>query len=404
MVHESGVSPDLFADPWAGWLWRLINDRLARGLPVGPLDLAPLCKAEELPGLDGAWLGDIYSLSHEFVRQDVGHLSVRIRQDHTKRKLVATGTRIAQMAEHAPPEDVDAVWEAARKEVDSCFIARGDLVTVGDVLDDVIIDLTKEKKKPLPTPWIKLNEMIHGWNGGRLYTVAAATGFGKSIMGLQIAAGLAEHGPVSFSSLEMPREECVHRLIASTAMVDLGSLTNPPVTEAVMRQIERKRGDLEKLKNIVLDDRANVTLADVEHQAREVRRTMGGLSAVIVDYIQVVKWDGAKSVPRNQQLADMSWRLKALSKDLQVPVFQLAQINRTGQQREGNEPTLSDLKDSADLENTSDVVLIGWLPDLENETDGVLKVAKARGWRKGKFPVRRSGAYALIQNDIRAGY
>src|SRR5690606_5727199 len=130
---------------------------------------------------------------------------------------------------------------------------------------------------------------------------------------------------------------------ANEANIALDVLTNPPVNEAVLRQLDRHADRLGFISDrLAIDDRPNVTIHDIEHHARSVAKR-GPLVAVIVDYIQVVKWHGAKSVPKREQLAEMSWRLKALSKELQVPVFQLCQVNRVGQQREKGEPTMNDL-------------------------------------------------------------
>lgn len=405
-VYDAALDPADFTDIRAERLWNLILERMAASQPVTMMDLVPAVAGLDIPGLDGGWLADLFSMAGSVSLPGEAHRAAeRIRQLATKRRLVMAGTRIAQTATEVPAEEVMGAEDDAVRLIQSVFESSSlqRIESAGDALDEVVANLVVPASRPIPTPWAGLNRLINGWSPGRLYCLAAATGGGKSILALQIARGLCKHGLVAFSSLEMMTGEVVHRAIAQTAKINLGSLTNPPLSEAEMRNIERNRAGLADLHNLKIDDRPNVTVHDIERFAREVAR-QGPLVGIFVDYIQIVRWHGPQSTNMREKLADMSWKLKALSKTLQVPVFMLAQVNRTGQAREKNEPTMNDLRDSADLENNSDAVIMTWIEDPEFPTQAMMKVAKARGWSTGSFRLLRLGEYAMFDNADAGDY
>lgn len=399
LIDQAVLDPRDLAEPRCERLWAILAERCAEGLPVTMMDLLPLVLREEMPGMDGGWLADLHAIGVMAGAHSLHHTVEVVRQVATQRKLVMAGTRIAQMAAVSAEEAV-ALEEEAHAQIEQVFAGgRREITTAFEAMDGVLADLAVPRRAPIPTPWLGLNTLINGWSPGRLYTLAAATGGGKSILMGQIAGSMAEHGTVGVCSLEMTEEEIIHRSIARIAKIDLGSLTNPPLPEPIFRHIERtaQAGKFEPLKNVVIDDRPNVTIFDIERFARDLARK-GPLMALFVDYVQVVKWHGAESTPMRERLAIISWRLKALSKTLEIPVFMLAQVNRTGQAREKGEPTMNDLRDSADLENNSDAIIMVWIENEEAPEQAMMKVAKARGWRTGKFRLLRLGQYAMFDN------
>jgi replicative DNA helicase len=409
LVDQTALNPLDLSEPRCERLWTLVSDRHAEGLPNTMMDLLPFVLREQMPGMDGGWLADLHAIGVLSGAHSLHHTVETVRQIATQRRLVMAGTRIAQMASVSAEEAV-ALEEEAHAQIEQVFAGgRSQIATAYEALDGVLADLAVPRRAPIPTPWTGLNNLINGWSPGRLYTLAAATGGGKSILMGQIARSMAVHGMVGICSLEMTQEEIIHRSIASIAKIDLGSLTNPPLPEPIFRQIERvaEKGKFEPLKNMHIDDRPNVTIFDIERFARDLARK-GQLTALFVDYVQVVKWHGTESTPMRERLAVISWRLKALSKTLEIPVFMLAQVNRTGQAREKGEPTMNDLRDSADLENNSDAIIMVWIEDEERPEQAMMKVAKARGWRTGKFRLLRLGQYAMFDNadsgDFSAGW
>lgn len=399
LVEQAALDPRDLAEPRCERLWTLISDRYTDGLPVTMMDLLPLVLREEMPGMDGGWLADLHAIGVMSGAHSLHHTAEVVRQVATQRRLVMAGTRIAQMAAVSAEEAI-ALEEEAHAQIEQVFAGgRSQITTAFEAMDGVLADLAQPRRSPIPTPWMGLNNLINGWSPGRLYTLAAATGGGKSILMGQIAASMAEHGIVGVCSLEMTEEEIIHRSLARIAKIDLGSMTNPPLPDPLFRQIERMAaaGKFEPLKNIVIDDRPNVTIFDIERFARDLARK-GRLTALFVDYVQVVKWHGAESTPMRERLAVISWRLKALSKTLEIPVFMLAQVNRAGQARDKGEPVMNDLRDSADLENNSDAIIMVWIEDEEHPDQAMMKVAKARGWKTGKFKLLRLGQYAMFDN------
>lgn len=398
MLHDAALDPRDLRELRCERLWEIIAQRLTDALPVTMMDLLPLVLAQEIPGMDGGWLADLSALGHTIEPGLLHHTAERVRQVATRHRLVMAGTRISQKASEVGPDEIMGAEDEAHALISDVFAGgRTKLVRGIDLLDGVMADLALPTRAPIPTPWLGLDRLINGWSPGRLYCLAAATGGGKSIMALQIARSMCAHGLVGICSLEMMSDEIIHRSIAQSANIDLASLTKPPLSDGEMRAIERNRDKLESLKNLIIDDRPNVTVHDIERFAREIARK-GPLVGLFVDYVQVVRWHGPSSTNMREKLADISWKLKALSKTLNIPVFMLAQVNRTGQAREKNEPTMNDLRDSADLENNSDAIIMTWIEDEDRPEQAMMKVAKARGWRTGKFRLLRQGQYARFDN------
>lgn len=234
----------------------------------------------------------------------------------------------------------------------------------------------------------RLDRMLSGgMRDGAVYVLAARPSVGKSsfaqAVGLHVAA---ESGPVLMLSQEMPDTEVADRALSNLGGVDFGSLQTGKLAGD---EWGRLTAGVERAAELpfYVDDQPALRLLDMRSKARQVK----GLRLLIVDYLQLAVGEGDN---RTQEVGAISRGLKALSKELGVPVILLSQLSRKVEERPGKEPMLSDLRDSGEIEQDADVVLFLW-PVREFEAGGRLvglKVDKNRQGRKGRFGLDFNGS------------
>ncbi|WP_020097402.1 replicative DNA helicase [Microbacterium sp. 11MF] len=265
---------------------------------------------------------------------------------------------------------------------------------VRDVLDDVM-DRKSDRSVFVPSPWEKLNGAIGGFRPGAVYVVAARPGVGKTVIAAQIATQLASDGNVAFASLEMTIEELVARFVSERALISVGHIKDARLTEHDFELYRRARPTLEQL-NIAIDDRSGLAPSDIRTFARTVAKQPGGLSGIVVDYMQLMV---AKSKgDRHLQVAEFSRQLKILAKDMKVPVIALSQLNRNSEATTLSVPKLSDLRESGAIEQDADVVMLlrkeGLIEDPRADVDLVIDVAKNRHGRTGEIRLVWDGQHS----------
>lgn len=223
----------------------------------------------------------------------------------------------------------------------------------------------------------------------------------NSILGLQAAYGLAHHGPVAVSSLEMPQREVHTRLLAHAGQVDIGHLIGQgQPTDAEWSAINEAGKHLAALP-ISVDDRSSATVWDVTTHARILARHQH-LAGVVVDYMQLMTTPRGDRRPRHEVVSEQSRQLKILAGELDCPVIALSQLNRQSEQRPGGGPSLADLRESGAIEQDADVVLLlnvpveGGMPD-QSRLD--VAVAKNRHGSSALVHLQRDGKHATL-NDL----
>lgn len=287
------------------------------------------------------------------------------------------------------------VADRARALVEEAIGTTGSKVKfIRDVLADVI------EREPgeavfVPSPWSSLNAAIGGFRPGAVYVVAARPGVGKTVIAAQIATRLAEEGNVAFASLEMTAEELAARFVSERAQISVGHIKDAQLTEHDRAKYQAAKPMLEQLR-IAIDDRSGVAPSDVRTFARAVAKQPGGLSGIVVDYMQlmVAKAKGE----RHLQVAEFSRQLKILAKDLGVPVIALSQLNRNSEATSLSVPKLSDLRESGAIEQDADLVLLlrkeGDVEDPRANVDLIIDIAKNRHGRTGEVKLRWDGGYS----------
>lgn len=289
------------------------------------------------------------------------------------------------------------------------------LDTLGTVVDDspgtltwgaLIAEFTAAHTGPrvrgIPTPWPELNELIAGLHPGRMYTFGGRPGDGKSTAAFNIAlhAAAVEKRQVLVFSQEMPTVDVTGRLISAPAEVDLSKINHYALTDSDMASVARYAAEVGDIGLRV--NARPITLAGIKTLAR-AHAHRHGLDILVVDYLQLVRSD-AVGRNREQEVAQVSRELKGLAMELNCAVVLPAQLNRGPASRADGRPVMSDLRDSGQIEQDSDAVILLWHPKRLNEItkemvptgDVVLIVDKNRHGRKDECTFNWRGHHGLI--------
>lgn len=252
------------------------------------------------------------------------------------------------------------------------------------------------------TGFTELDEILAGLQPSDLVLVAGRTSQGKTALAMNVARFVARQAPVLVFSLEMTRLQLYMRLLASEAGVDSHRMRSGYLGEADWGLLAAAMGALGDCR-MLIDDTPGIGVVEVRARARQVRGEHG-LGLVVVDYLQLMRGRG-RFDNRTQEIGTISRGLKGVAKELGVPVVALAQLSRApeaGHGRKARRPQLSDLRESGDLENDADVVLLIYRPEAEpgSEQQDVAEiiVAKQRNGPTGVVKLAFRKQYVRFEN------
>ncbi len=337
-----------------------------------------------------------------------------LEEKHVLRSLIDVSVNLADRAS-GEREDPHLLLDETEAKVFSIAERRlkRDFVPVGDVVGEVYdaIEARSRKKEHisgLETGYLEIDDLTGGFQKQNLIILAARPGVGKTSLALNITQNLAldQNVPVAVFSLEMSREALAQRLMCSVARVDvaqarsgrLSSMMWRPLTEAVNRLSGAP---------IYVDDSPTLNVLEMRAKARRIKARRD-VQLVVVDYLQMVHGYG-RYENRQTEIAAVSSFLKALSKELDVPVLACAQLSRAVERRVSGEPQLSDLRESGALEQDADVVMFLHQPAAEGDGDGDERqfaetdviVAKQRNGPTGRVKLLFIRKYTRFENAAR---
>jgi replicative DNA helicase len=292
----------------------------------------------------------------------IEHFAQIVNQTATMRRLIQAAGEIAAIG-YADTADVAASMQQAEELL---FRVRNtqavtDFVTLREVLDQYLedtagLDPMDRGAAPVTTGFVDLDSALGRLQRGDLFILAARPSLGKSTLAMNIARNAAEQGAVvAVFSLEMSREQLALRLLSAEAEVDSHLLRLGLLGEAATQRMMTSIGALSDLA-IYMDDSPLQTVLDMRAKARRLH-TDRGVDMIVVDYLQLI---AGRSEQRNenrvQELSEITRQLKALARDLNVPVLAISQLSRNIEQRPDHFPQLSDLRESGSIEQDADVV------------------------------------------------
>ena len=310
-----------------------------------------------------------------------------IRRDvHQAAGRIADASRVAKTAEEALAEAERAVSSISRVR------SRGKFSGMESVMDETMERLAVMQAggaSGVPSGIAGIDGIVGGWQRGDLVIIAARPSVGKTALATTMAANAAFKNSKSIAifSLEMSREQIGSRLLSSVSGIGLHEIRHGQLDLSALTEVMAASERIKKSK-IYVEDAPVATPGDMKSKCRRLKNEHG-LDLVVVDYLQLMSPDrGTKDSNRVYDVAEISRGLKALARELDIPVVALSQLSRSSEYRENNEPKLSDLRDSGAIEQDADVVLMLWRStdvslDVSVETVHC-KVAKHRNGPTGR--------------------
>jgi len=393
------IEPGDFYRPAHATIYETVLALADKGEPVDPTTvLAALQTSGELTRVGGGeYLHELLSVVP--TAANAAYYARLVAQTAVRRRLSEACIRVAQLARSPEGMSADDLVEVARKEVDATGRAVAEVTTLADIMDPMLdlLESGETSRVVGPTPWDFLTDALGGWRRGALYVVGARPGVGKTIVALQAALGLAEHGTVAFNTLEMSRQEIWARAVAHVAGVALGRLngTGEPPSPRDWDKISKAREKL-NVDTLAIDDRSMVSPTQVRSHARSVARS-GELAGIVVDYLQLMQPPAGlrRGASQYEAVTALSRQMKLLAGELDVPVILLTQLNR-GSASEDRAPSMHDIRDSGAIEQDADVILL-LHQAVPNSSDVDMLVAKNRHGIAGSVvELERHGAFSRM--------
>jgi replicative DNA helicase len=356
------VKPEDFYRERNRWCYEACQSLYRRGEGIDQISVArELSLHERLNEVGGpAYLSHVVSATPTSVH--IEHFARIVNQTATMRRLIQVAGEIAAIG-YADAPDVEVSMQQAEEllfQVRNTHTVR-DFVTIREVLDQYLedtagLDPMDRGAAPIPTGFPDLDSALGRLQRGDLIILAARPALGKSTLAMNIARNAAGQGAVAaVFSLEMSREQLALRLLSAEAEVDSHLLRLGLLGETATQRVMTSIGELSDL-GIYMDDSPAQTVLDMRSKVRRLH-TDRGVDLLIVDYLQLIAGSSnSRGENRVQELSDITRQLKAMARDLNVPVIALSQLSRSIEQRPDHYPQLSDLRESGSIEQDADVV------------------------------------------------
>lgn len=339
---------------------------------------------------------------------NIGYYAKVVKETSLRRKVIHEASDIIEDAfkESIEVESFLDTTEQRILSVSDYRISKS-FYRVGELVQDSIktVETLFDRKEPItgtPSGFDRLDAMLAGFQPSDLVIIAARPSMGKTALSLSIINHIGIHKGMgaAFFSLEMSKEQIVLRMLCSEARVDnskvrtgdLGERDFPKLVDAASRITEAP---------IFIDDTAALTIAELRAKARRLHRETP-LSMLMVDYLQLMR-SPAYSHSREQEISDISRSLKALAKELKIPVVALSQLNRSVESRTDKRPIMSDLRESGAIEQDADVIMFIYRdevynPDTPDKGVSELIIAKQRNGPTGTARVAFSSNLTRFDN------
>ncbi|MEA9392153.1 replicative DNA helicase [Acerihabitans sp. TG2] len=341
-----------------------------------------------------------------------------VRERAVVRGMIAAGNRIVDAGMNTQGKSSDELIDYAEKEIYQIAENRANshktTVDISTALTATINRIEELISKPhngvtgIDTGFADINAKTSGLQPGDLIIIAARPSMGKTTFAMNICenAAMENDKPVMIFSLEMPTEQLTMKMLASQSRVDLTKIRTGVLDDEDWGRLASTVGILAEKNNIHIDDEGGLTPTQVRSRARRLHREHGGLSLIMVDYLQLMR------VPehagnRTQEISEISRALKELAKELNVPVVALSQLNRLLEQRADKRPVNSDLRESGSIEQDADVIMFIYRDEVYNddsEDKGAAEIiiGKQRNGPIGRVRLLFNGAHSRFDNL--AGY
>ncbi len=412
-VAEKVAEPDFYSRPH-----RLIFQAMQRLSQLNsPIDLITV--QEELERHEALDTVGGFSYLVEIAKNtpsaaNIGAYADIVRERAVVREMIAVANEIAEAGFDPQGRDSTALLDLAETKVFKIAESRTNvnegpqpLRVLLEKTIDRIEDLYKNPHQGITgvsSGYSDLDKKTAGFQSSDLIIVAARPSMGKTTFAMNLCehAALTSDKPVLIFSLEMPSEQIIMRMLASLGRIDQTRIRTGQLDDEDWARLSSTMGMLLEKGQLYIDDSSGLTPTEVRSRARRVAREHGGISMIMIDYPQLMTVPSL-SDNRTLEIAEISRSLKALAKELQVPVIALSQLNRSLEQRADKRPVNSDLRESGSIEQDADLIMFIYRDEVYHDDSpekGIAEIiiGKQRNGPIGKVRLTFQGQFSRFDN------
>jgi len=339
---------------------------------------------------------------------NVQYYAKMVKEKYILRSLINVSTEIIKRC-HQSAEDVDELLDSAEKSIFEIVSHRieGRVIPIKELIKSSIatIDNLYQRKSQItgiPSGFIEFDSLTAGFQNSDLVIVAGRPSMGKSAFACSIAEHVAldEKLPVAIFSLEMSKENLVHRMLCSHARVNAHKVRSGFLSPEDWTRLTSAAGKLLEAP-IFIDDTTGINVLELRAKARRLK-AHHDIKLLIVDYLQLMR-SLSRAENRQREISEISRSLKDLARELDIPVIAISQLSRATEQRENKRPQLSDLRESGAIEQDADVVILlfreeYYYPSEENKGIAEVIIAKQRNGPVGVVKLAFIKEYTRFEN------
>lgn len=354
-----------FYSPYHTSLYKAMVDLFEENTPVDAVTLVNKFKGDKeglLKGVGGiSYIGEL--VEDTPTAANINYYINIVKEKATLRRLIETSTNIVTKA-YGYTDSIDDFVDDAERSIFDVSRGKGkkSFYAMKEIIKDAFeaiekLYARKDSITGVATGFTDLDKLTSGFQPSDLIIVAGRPSMGKTAFALNIAenVGVDLGKPVAVFSLEMSKEQLVQRLLASRAKVGLQKIRSGKLKEEDWAKLTTSVGTLYE-SPIYIDDTPNQSVLEIRAKARRWKNEVD-IGMIIVDYLQLLRGKGTGQYSREQEISEISRNLKALAKELDIPVVALSQLSRRTESREDGRPMLSDLRESGAIEQDADVVM-----------------------------------------------
>jgi replicative DNA helicase len=377
------LQPEDFYGKQYGTLFQAMMELNRENKPVDIVTLQEKLKEnnipEELAGVDA--IRELFAAVPNSA--NVKYYAGIVKEKSLMRKLIKTTEEITAEC-YAGTENVETLMDMTEKKVFNLMQSRGggDFVPIRQVVINALERIEAASKQNgsitgISTGFIDLDYQTSGMQPSDLILIAARPSMGKTAFVLNMAQHMAFRDNITTAifSLEMSKEQLVNRLFALESRVDAQVLRNGRLEDSDWERLIES-AEIIGNSNLIIDDTPSISITELRSKCRKYKMEMN-LGVIIIDYLQLMSGSGGRnSGSRQQEVSDISRSLKALARELNVPVIALSQLSRAVEQRDDKRPMLSDLRESGAIEQDADVVMFIYRDDYYNKESEKKNIAE----------------------------
>lgn len=399
-------------------LYQAITDLARKNQPFDVITLLDLLKSTDAleEAGDEAYLFELANNTPSTANV-VAYADI-VREKSVQRQMIQLANEIADSAYNPSGREIDELLDLAETKVFA--IAEQTGTNTGPENISSIMTRTIEKVDSLyrggntttglPTGLKELDKKTSGLQPSDLIIVAGRPSMGKTMLAMNIAefAALQSEKPVLIFSMEMPSDALAMRMISSLGLVDQQALRTGKINENDWDRITSTLNII-SVAPLFIDDTPALTPSEIRARARRLAKEQGSIGLIVVDYLQLMKVPGYKADNRTAEISEISRSLKALAKELNVPVIALSQLNRSLEQRQDKRPVMSDLRESGAIEQDADLICFIYRDEVYNPNSpdkgqAEIIIAKHRNGPIGCIKVAFKGQFTRFEDLAYSGY